>query len=147
MFRINIKSAIIKCPIFVCKRCKTQLPNKNLSYGTNLYVVIGSKNKILDSDIEEAVKWVRCGAKVVTTCPDIADPGAKGDNALMMPNHILHIIKRLIPCTSYCVGKPNPIMIKKAIDILSKDNNIKTEEILFVGIHWTQILKPLLSSV
>jgi NagD protein len=97
-----------------------------------LFVIIGTLNKINDYDIEEVVKWIRCGAKIITTCPDVSDPGSKGKNSIIMPNNILHIIKKIIPFNNYCVGKPNPLMLRQALKLLFYEDLINYN-LLFIG--------------
>lgn len=129
----GLKTTLKANPLFK-DRIKENMPDTSLTFNMNLYLIIGSMDKLRDDDIEEATKWIRCGAKIVTTCPDVADPGSKGDNSIMMPGHTLHILKKLIPCTSYCVGKPNPIMIRRAVDILLNGNpDLKYDDVLFIG--------------
>ncbi len=129
----GLKDTLKENPI-IEKKITKKLPSKNLSWNTDLMIVIGALNKIKDDEIDEAVKWIRCGAKIITTCFDVCDPGSKGENPILMLSHIFHIIKQIIPCTSYSIGKPNPIMTRKALEIIrKKDQEIKLDEILFIG--------------
>lgn len=100
----------------------------------SLYVVFGSVDKIKIWDLENATRWINLGAKVLTTCPDVADPSSKGSSLIGMPHHLLHMIKICAPCTPYSIGKPHPFMVKKAIELLrKKDPSLRDKEILFVG--------------
>lgn len=115
-------------------KIRDQIPSKKISLDTDMFLVIGSLNKINQSELEEAAKWIRCGAKVITTCPDLSDPGSKGEHVISMPGHTVHLLKKYIPCSTYCLGKPNPIILRKALAILrGKIPDIREEEILFVG--------------
>ena len=115
-------------------KIKTRLPSKHIMLDCELYVVIGSLNKIIQEELEEAAKWVRCGARVITTCPDLSDPGSKGQNVISMPSYTVSLLNKYIPCSTYCLGKPNPIILRKALGLLrEKIPDIKEHEILFVG--------------
>lgn len=99
-------------------------------YKTNLYLIVGSVNKIKISILEKVLKWVKTDAKIILTCEDVADPSSKGDFNLGMPRHILHMTNYNIKSNYYSLGKPNP---KVAQSILNIDQNIKPEEVLFIG--------------
>ncbi|MCB1111338.1 MAG: HAD hydrolase-like protein [Chlamydiales bacterium] len=99
-----------------------------------LYVIFGAVDFIRIEDLEQAALWIRAGAKVITSCPDTSDPASKGDKLIGMPGNMVHMIKMHAPCTPYCVGKPHPFMIKKAVELLQKnDHTLQNHEILFVG--------------
>lgn len=51
----------------------------------DLFVVFGSVENIRISDLEQANTWIRKGAKVLSTCPDAADPSSKGEKLIGMP--------------------------------------------------------------
>ena len=95
-----------------------------------MYIVVGSVNKIKIKHLDEILKWIKCGAKVIVTCPDTTDPSSKGDFNLGMPNHMLYMVGYNLLSNKYNTGKPNPILR----DILMKKLSIKDpKEILFVG--------------
>lgn len=96
----------------------------------NLYLIIGAVNKIKINHLNKILKWIKKGAKVITTCKDACDPSSKGDFVLGMPNHMLHMVGYNIKTKSYSTGKPHPIFKKKIMNSLK---NIKENEILFVG--------------
>lgn len=105
-------------------KLKKTLPCMDLSEQqseSELYVVIGSLDKQNHNAIEQAAKWIKCGAKVLTTCPDLSDPGSKGDTVISMPYNTLEILKKFVPCHHYCLGKPNHLMIIAALKILRKN--------------------------
>lgn len=104
-----------------------ELPPK---YKTNLYLIIGSLNKIKISNLEKVLKWVKKDAKILLTCEDVADPSSKGDFTLVMPKQILHMTNFNIKSNYYSLGKPNPIMSKS---ILDEYPDINPNEILLIG--------------
>ncbi|MFT4553209.1 MAG: HAD superfamily hydrolase (TIGR01450 family) [Chlamydiales bacterium] len=109
------------------------LPDEKLE-DLSLYVVFGSVDRIQITDLENATRWIRAGAKVITTCPDVSDPSSKGSTLVGMPNHLVHMIKMYAPCVPYSIGKPHPFMIKEALRLLTeKDKTLEQNEILFVG--------------
>lgn len=117
-------------------KMKRKLPCMDLAQypESELYVVIGSLDKQNHKAIEHAAKWIKCGAKVLTTCPDLSDPGSKGNTVISMPYNTLQILKKLVPCHHYCLGKPNPLMITSALKMLRKNRpDIDPYRILFIG--------------
>lgn len=76
-----------------------------------LFLVIGTVDRIKMSFLERGLAWLKAGAKVITTCSDLADPSSKGsDFVLGMPNHILHLLKYSVQVgRPYSLGKPHPI--------------------------------------
>lgn len=112
---------------------RTELP-ESLEFNSHLFVIIGSTNKLNPEDLESAIEWIRSGARVITTCPDTVDPSSKGELNFYLPNTIVSRIKKMIPCNYYSFGKPNPIMMRKGIELIKeKDNSIKKCEMIFVG--------------
>ena len=100
----------------------------------HLFVVLGSVNQIEINDLQKAATLIKQGAKVITTCPDMCDPASKGDQLLGMPNHMLHMIKMRAAAIPYSVGKPNPMVLNKAIALLQEQNSaLSKEEMIFVG--------------
>ena len=100
-------------------------------YETKLILIIGTVNKMKISNLEKGLKWLKAGAKIITTCEDASDPSSKGDFNLGMPNHTLHLLKYNITSTkTYSLGKPHPIHAKK---IKETFKDINSNEILFVG--------------
>ncbi len=95
-----------------------------------LFLVLGTVNRIKITHLDMILKWIKSGARVITTCPDSSDPSSKGDFNLGMPNHMLHMIGFNIKTNSYSTGKPHPIHRRKIM------NNLKITDpskILFVG--------------
>jgi ribonucleotide monophosphatase NagD (HAD superfamily) len=104
-----------------------ELPPK---YKTNLYLIIGTLNKIKISNLEKVLKWVKADAKILLTCEDISDPSSKGDFTLGMPRHVLHMTNYTIKSNYYSLGKPNP---KIANLILNQYKDIKSDEVMLIG--------------
>ena len=81
--------------------------------------------------LEKCLKWAKAGAKVITTCPDTADPSSKGDDMCVgMPNHTIHLLNYNSCIKPYSLGKPHPIHARKIRETFP---DLKDEEILFVG--------------
>lgn len=100
-------------------------------YETKLVLIIGTLNKIKITNLEKGLKWVKAGAKIITTCNDTTDPASKGDFNLGMPNHTMHLLKYNCNISrSYSLGKPHPIHIKKINSVFP---GIPNSKILFVG--------------
>ena len=99
----------------------------------SIFLVIGTVNKIKINHLDKILKWVKQGAKVITTCMDACDPSSKGDFTLGMPNHMLHMVGYNIKTKPYSTGKPHPIFKDVIINSLSKQNDIQETDILFVG--------------
>lgn len=100
----------------------------------DLYIVIGTVDRIETSDLEKAYAWIMKGAKTIITNPDTYDPASKGDTLVGVPSHLLHMLSRAAPTTPYNTGKPNPLMVYNSIKLLQKaDPTLKSDEILFVG--------------
>lgn len=117
-------------------KLKRKLPCIDLSQNpeSELYVVIGSLDKQNHEDIQQAAKWIRCGAKVLITCPDLSDPGSKGDTVISMPLNTLQVLNKQVPCNHYNLGKPNPLMITAALKLFrTRKPDIDPSRILFVG--------------
>ena len=106
------------------------LENKEKYKSLRMYIVVGSVNKIKISDLNKVLKWLKCGAKVIVTCPDTTDPSSKGDFNLGMPNHILYMVGYNRLANKYNTGKPNSILKKVLMDKLEIYD---PQEILFVG--------------
>ena len=101
---------------------------------TELYVVLGTVDRIKINHLNKLLKLVNLGAKIITTCKDISDPASKGDFNLGMPMHMLHMIGFNVnrKIHSYSTGKPNP-RIGKYIYRCVASAVSNPNEILFVG--------------
>ncbi len=80
------------------------------------YVVFGETRSLSYEKIEHAVKLVRKGAKLIGTNPDITAPTESGIipacRALIAP------IELATGSQAYFVGKPNPLMLRHALNRL-----------------------------
>lgn len=91
------------------------------------YVVVGeSSNYTLDT-VEKAVNFVRGGAKLIGTNPDLTGPVEQGitpgTGALISP------IELATGARAYFIGKPNPLMMRKAL----KRIECRREETVIIG--------------
>jgi ribonucleotide monophosphatase NagD (HAD superfamily) len=107
-----------------------QGPNKPKYLNEQLFLVIGTVNELEINHLNSALKWIRAGAKVIITCPDIMDPELKEDFSISMPRHLLHMVRLNEGTDYFCVGKPNAWMARV---IRRKFENLKSNEILYVG--------------
>lgn len=101
------------------------LDNNNAS----LFLVLGTVYNLDITDLEKALRWIKRGAKVIVTCPDVNDPELKGDFAICMPRHILHMVRLNASTNYFSVGKPSAFMGQA----IKKHFNLESEEILFIG--------------
>lgn len=84
------------------------------------YVVLGETRSLNYEKIERAVRLVQNGAKLIGTNSDMTGPSEQGIvpacRALMAP------IELTTGKTAYYVGKPNPLMMRHALNKLGADN-------------------------
>ncbi len=110
------------------------IPTHFSSEDEDLYVVLGTVDRIQTADLEKAYTWIKKGAKTIITNPDIYDPASKGDTLVGVPSHLLFMLSKAAPTTPYNTGKPNPLMVFNAIKLLQKkDPSLENSEILFIG--------------
>ena len=112
--------------------CKvfTEPPQMDSSKDIEYLLVIGSLNFITSDVLSRCEKWLRAGAKVITTCPDIYDPGYSG-YYFINPDKLLHMLNyQSVPIQPYSPGKPN-INIGHYIRNYFKRSHLNN--ILFVG--------------
>jgi NagD protein len=86
-----------------------------INNNTTLYLIIGTVNKIKINHLNKILKWVKKGAKIITTCIDTCDPSSKGDFTLGMASHMLHMVGYNLKTKSYSTGKPHPMFKKKIL--------------------------------
>lgn len=122
-----IKSVVNILPEIPLKVCNLPpLDDDN----SNLYLVLGTVYNLDITDLEKALRWIKRGAKVIVTCPDVTDPELKGDFAICMPRHILHMVRLNANTDYFSVGKPSAFMgqaIRRHLGC------IYPEEVLYVG--------------
>ncbi|MGF1514353.1 MAG: HAD-IIA family hydrolase [Elainellaceae cyanobacterium] len=91
------------------------------------YVVVGDTRSYSYEKLEQACFLVQKGAKLIGTNPDMTAPSEKGiipaTGALLAP------IELTAGAKAYCVGKPNPLMMRNAL----KKLGARREETTIVG--------------
>lgn len=112
--------------------CSNKINDSNANI--ELYIVLGTVNKIKINHLNKLLKLIKAGAKIITTCKDISDPASKGDFNLGMPMHMLHMIGFNVnrKIHSYSTGKPNPRIGRYIYNSLSPYIS-SPKDILFIG--------------
>lgn len=91
------------------------------------YVVVGDTRSYGYEKIEKAVRLVFNGAKLIGTNPDVTSPMDSGivpaTKALLSP------IELTTSKTAYCIGKPNPLMMRQAVKLLGE----RVEDTAIIG--------------
>lgn len=91
------------------------------------YVVVGETRTYSYERIEKAVRLVFRGAKLIGANPDMTGPGETGivpaTGALIAP------IELTTGAKAYFVGKPNPMMMRRAVKFL----NVKSRDAVIIG--------------
>ncbi len=91
------------------------------------YVVVGETRTYSIEKIEEAVRLVNKGARLIGTNPDLTGPTERGivpaTGALVKP------IELATGRAAYFLGKPNPLMMRHAMKILAEHR----EETVIIG--------------
>lgn len=80
------------------------------------YVVVGETPTYTYETIKKAVQLVRKGARLIGTNPDVTGPSESG----LIPacGSLVAPIEMAAGVKAYFVGKPNPIMMRSALDLL-----------------------------
>lgn len=104
---------------------------EDISLWKNKYLVIGTLTRFKIEEINKCYQWINAGAKVLLTCPDAAEPSSRGDFDIILPKHIIHILKYNLKFEYEALGKPHSIIEEKLTDYIDDIKNKK--EILFVG--------------
>ena len=104
---------------------------EDISLWKNKYLVIGTLTRFKIEEINKCYQWINAGAKVLLTCPDTAEPSSRGDFDIILPKHIIHILKYNLKFEYEALGKPHSIIEEKLTDYIDDIKNKK--EILFVG--------------
>jgi len=112
---------------------KQPLPEikEDISLWKNKYLVIGTLTRFRVEEIIKCYQWINAGAKVLLTCPDAAEPSSRGDFDIILPKHIIHILKYNLKFEYETLGKPHSLIEEKLTECESNIKNKK--EILFVG--------------
>ena len=78
------------------------------------YVVLGETRTYSFEAITRAIRLVREGARFIATNPDATGPSAEG--LLPATGAVAALITRATGVTPYFVGKPNPLMMRSALN-------------------------------
>lgn len=91
------------------------------------YVVLGETNAYSYSNITQAVRLIKSGARFIATNPDTAGPGDGG----LVPacGAVAALIQAATGVAPYFVGKPNPLMMRSALRFLDEHS----ENAIMVG--------------
>ncbi|MEO1180914.1 MAG: HAD-IIA family hydrolase [Cyanobacteria bacterium J06636_28] len=91
------------------------------------YVVVGDTRSYSYEKLEHACFLVQKGAKLIGTNPDVTAPSEKGiipaTGALLSPIELTTGVK------AYCVGKPNPLMMRNGL----KKLGARPEDTVIIG--------------
>jgi NagD protein len=80
------------------------------------YVVLGETRAYSFERITTAVRLVKRGARFIATNPDPTSPGPKGP--LPATGSVAALIRQATGVAPYFVGKPNPLMVRTALNRL-----------------------------
>jgi len=80
------------------------------------YVVLGETRSYSFEAITRAIRLVRAGARFIATNPDPTGPSSEGP--LPATGAVAALISRAAGVDPYFVGKPNPLMIRSALNRL-----------------------------
>ncbi len=80
------------------------------------YVVLGETRTYSFEAITQAVRLIRGGARFIATNPDTTGPSA--DGPLPATGSVAAMISRASGVEPYYVGKPNPLMMRSALNAL-----------------------------
>lgn len=78
------------------------------------YVVLGETRTYSFSSITRAVRLLDAGARFIATNPDATGPSQEG--SLPATGSVAALITRASGATPYFVGKPNPLMMRSALN-------------------------------
>ncbi len=85
------------------------------------YVVIGETRTYSFERITSAIRAVAAGARFLATNPDPTGPSPLGP--LPATGAVADLISRATGVAPYYIGKPNPLMMRSALDSLGADSN------------------------
>ncbi len=80
------------------------------------YVVLGETRTYSFERITQAIRLVDRGARFIATNPDVTGPSAEGP--LPATGSVAALISRATGVDPYFVGKPNPLMMRSALNAL-----------------------------
>jgi len=80
------------------------------------YVVLGETRSYSFERITQAIRLISAGARFIATNPDVTGPSAAGP--LPATGSVAALISRATGVEPYFIGKPNPLMIRTALNTL-----------------------------
>ncbi len=80
------------------------------------YVVLGETRTYSFEAITRAIRLIRGGARFIATNPDVVGPSAEG--VLPATGSVAALVTRATNVEPYFVGKPNPLMMRSALNVL-----------------------------
>ena len=80
------------------------------------YVVLGETRTYSFESITRAIRLIAAGARFIATNPDATGPSAEGP--LPATGSVAALISRATGVEPYYVGKPNPLMMRSALNAL-----------------------------
>lgn len=97
------------------------------------YVIIGCTHEENTRNSERAAEYVRKGARLIYTCPDMYDVYHDGRFALGMAMPLVELLCKICNVTAYNVGKPNSHMLRMALRRLLANTDLQWKDVLFIG--------------
>ena len=91
------------------------------------YVVLGETNYYNFDQITTAIRLIRGGARFIATNPDPIGPSENG--VVPACGAMAALIKEATGKSPFFVGKPNPLMMRSALNYL----NVHSEESIMIG--------------
>jgi len=85
------------------------------------YVVLGETRSVSFTAITKAVRLVLGGARFIATNPDVTSPSAEGP--LPATGSVAAMITKATGVQPYFVGKPNPMMMRSALNQIGAHSN------------------------
>ena len=82
------------------------------------YVVLGETDTYSFERITRAIRLIAAGARFIATNPDVAGPSEEG--LVPATGAVAALIERAIGVAPYYIGKPNPLMIRTALQRLGE---------------------------
>ena len=80
------------------------------------YVILGETRTYSFSQLTRAIRLIEAGARFIATNPDPTGPSAEG--SLPATGSVAALISRATNVDPYFVGKPNPLMMRSALNAI-----------------------------
>jgi NagD protein len=91
------------------------------------YVILGETRTYSFSQLTRAIRLIEAGARFIATNPDPTGPSAEG--SLPATGSVAALISRATNVAPYFVGKPNPLMMRSALNAIEAHS----EETAMIG--------------